>query len=85
LFGLANAISASGLRVPMEHPIITLFRPVLTTGNGDEAMAYMRQHPVVMPPYYTDLLQGFVDTLAEPDRSKVLPVMNARAAAFAEL
>jgi hypothetical protein len=69
----------------MEHPIITLFKPILETGNSDEAMAYMRQHPVLMSPYYTNLLQGFVDTLAESDRSKVLPLMNARAAAFAEL
>jgi hypothetical protein len=69
----------------MEHPIITLFKPVLATGNSDEAMAYMRQHPVLMSPYYTDLLQKFVGTLAEPDRSKVLPVMNARAAVFSDL
>ncbi len=69
----------------MEHPIITLFKPVLATGNRDEAMAYMRQHPVLMSPYYTNLLQGFVDTLAESDRLKVLPVMNARASAFARI
>jgi hypothetical protein len=69
----------------MEHPIITLFKPVLAAGNSEEAMAYMRQHPVLMSPYYTKLLQSFVDTLGESDRSKVLPAMNARAAAFAEI
>jgi hypothetical protein len=69
----------------MEHPIITLFKAVLATGNSGEAMAYMRQHPVLLSPYYTNLLQGFVGTLAEPDRSKVLPVMNARAAAFEDV
>lgn len=69
----------------MEHPIITLFKPVLAVGNSDEAIAYMRQHPVLMSPYYTDLLRKFVSTLAESDQSRVLPVLNARAAAFEEI
>jgi hypothetical protein len=69
----------------MEHPIITLFKPILATGGSDEAMGYMRQHPVLLSPYYTDLLRKFVGTLAESDQSRVLPVMNARAAAFADL
>jgi hypothetical protein len=69
----------------MEHPIITLFKPVLAAGNTDDGLAYMRLHPVLFSPYYTDLLQRFVTTLGESDRSKLAQVMDARAPAFEQI
>jgi hypothetical protein len=69
----------------MEHPIITLFKPILAAENSDGAMTYMRLHPVLFSPYYTDLLQRFVATLADSDQLRVAPIMDARAAAFAQI
>jgi hypothetical protein len=41
----------------MEHPFLTLFKPLLSMNGDNDAVAYILKHPVLTSPYYTDLLR----------------------------
>jgi hypothetical protein len=54
----------------MEHPFLTLFRPLLGYADRTEATAYILAHPVLSSPYYTDLLRGWAAGLDAADRQR---------------
>jgi CHAT domain-containing protein len=54
----------------MEHPFLTLFRPLLGYADRAGAATYILAHPVLSSPYYTELLRGWAAGLNADDREK---------------
>jgi len=52
----------------MEHPFLTLFKPLLEYTDQDKATAYILAHPVLFSSYYRDLLSGWAAGLDAADR-----------------
>ena len=67
----------------MEHPTITLFRPLLTMTTRDDRVAYLRAHPVLTSPYYVELLAAFAATLDGPTRGNAEAAFALRQEVFA--
>jgi hypothetical protein len=56
----------------MEHPFVQLFKPVLDYTSRADAIAYLYQHPVLMSPYYTGLLENWATTLSPDEKQAAL-------------
>lgn len=54
----------------MEHPFLTLFRPLLGYADRAEATTYILAHPVLSSPYYTELLRGWAAGLESDEREQ---------------
>jgi hypothetical protein len=56
----------------VEHLIVQLFKPILAYSSQEDLVAYLFKHPVLMSPYYTELLEGWAATLSGPQQSIAL-------------
>ena len=56
----------------MEHPFVQLFRPALKYSSRADAVAYLYQHPVLLSPYYTALLENWAGTLPPDEQQAAL-------------
>jgi hypothetical protein len=63
----------------MEHPIITVFRPLLATKSVKEAVCDLPKHPVLMSPYFDNLLQEWANPLSAPKRTKAQQLIQLKA------
>lgn len=64
----------------MEHPLITLFRPLLATRSTENAVVYLLKHPVLMSPYFDNLLHEWANQLSAPERTKAQQLLQLKAA-----
>ena len=69
----------------MEHPFLTLFKPLLATRTNDEAVAYLLKHPVLTSPYYTELLEKWAGTQPPPERSAIERMIQLKLATFQDI
>jgi hypothetical protein len=65
----------------MEHPIVTLFKPLLAMDKKDAAN-YFGEHLVLTSPHYTTLLEKWAATLAIPERRKAERAIRFKTAIF---
>ena len=60
----------------MEHPFVELFKPAMQCASRAGAVAYLYQHPVLLSPYYTALLEGWAGTLPPDEQPAPPPSLN---------
>lgn len=56
----------------MEHLIVQSFKPMLTFSSRADSVAYLFKHPVLMSPYYTELLERWASGLPPVQRGTAL-------------
>jgi CHAT domain len=69
----------------VDHPFITLFKPLLATATADDAFAYLVKHPVLISPDFNDLLQDWANQLSVLERDKARQLIRLKATTWDEV